>query len=176
MKRCLPAPQKQRQAGLSSSGEATRPSKAGPGGKKLKKTHEYRRVYTNGRVVRGETFWVYILPACPSKTEAGEPARPLKTSAGKPADEPARHSGTTAGEPAPRIGISVGRKKIKKATDRNRVKRIIRSWFSQIAESRPRKGYDAVIVVKKAVAGGRSGSVEMRKELSSLFRRAVKLL
>ncbi|MEW4570188.1 ribonuclease P protein component [Tautonia sp. JC769] len=45
----------------------------------------------------------------------------------------------------PRLGISVGRKRVRKATDRNRVKRLIREAFRLNKEVLP-EGVDLVIV------------------------------
>ncbi|RUL87139.1 ribonuclease P protein component [Tautonia sociabilis] len=53
--------------------------------------------------------------------------------------------GTENGKDHPRLGISVGRKRIRKATDRNRVKRLIREAFRLNKTELP-AGVDLVVV------------------------------
>lgn len=67
-----------------------------------------------------------------------------------------------------RIGISVSIRVAKGATERNRIKRVIKEWLRQKAKARAGKGYDVVVVVKEAPKTGKEGSVAMRKELSLL--------
>jgi ribonuclease P protein component len=64
-----------------------------------------------------------------------------------------------------RIGISISRSILKKATARNRLKRVIREWFKKNMAG----GYDIVVVLKRPTETTRAGSRLVREELSTLL-------
>jgi len=70
---------------------------------------------------------------------------------------------------AVRLGISLGRKVVKKATERNRIKRIVKEWlrFNQQGFLAP---CQIAVVVKKSPPTNRQGAIKLREE----FARALK--
>jgi ribonuclease P protein component len=58
--------------------------------------------------------------------------------------------GVENGRDHPRLGISIGRKKVRRAVDRNRVKRVLREAF-RLGKSELPAGVDLVVVPRGAV-------------------------
>lgn len=70
-----------------------------------------------------------------------------------------------------RLGVSVSKRVQKKATDRNRLKRIIKGWFL-LNKGIISGGYDMVVVAKKPVKTDKTGA----KDLCSQMRRLLEQL
>jgi len=68
-----------------------------------------------------------------------------------------------------RVGVSVSSRLLKKAVERNKLKRIIKEWFAQSYKSDCQAGADIVIVAKQALVLGKSGSACIRRELAGLM-------
>ena len=68
-----------------------------------------------------------------------------------------------------RLGISIGRKAIKKATGRNRLKRVVRAWFEANKADFKDVGCDIVITAKKDPGKTRQALARIREELNMLF-------
>lgn len=69
-----------------------------------------------------------------------------------------------------RFGIVVSKNVSKKATERNRIKRMIRETIRQIMPS-IREGFDFVIIARKSIVGGKE---RLSKELEFLFEKIAK--
>jgi ribonuclease P protein component len=128
----------------------------------LRKTREYRRVYTSARPIKGEYCRLYLAPASP------RPCLSARQEAAALTQRPG------AARPCVRLGISVSKSVAKKAVQRSRVKRIIRSWFrAEALPCRTQGRKDIIVVVKKLPQLGRGGSRALRRELNQLLAKSV---
>lgn len=71
----------------------------------------------------------------------------------------------------PRLGLTVAKKQIKRAHERNRVKRIIRESFRHIQHDLPAR--DFVVIVKKPAE--KLTNEQLRSVLDKLWRRHLRL-
>jgi len=69
-----------------------------------------------------------------------------------------------------RLGIVVGRRVSLKAVVRNRIKRVIRHWFSQYLPVALRNSYDIAVVVRPGAARG-DVSASLRIDLETVLKK-----
>jgi ribonuclease P protein component len=112
-----------------------------PAKRRLRKRREFLAVQGGGRKIGGKHFLVFVRP------RSGTETSPLAADT--------------------RFGITVTRK-IGNAVTRNRVKRVVREGFRQVAESFP-SGFDLVIVARPSAPS--AGSGEAAAELREVARR-----
>ncbi len=70
----------------------------------------------------------------------------------------------------PRLGMVIAKKRVKRAVDRNRLKRILRQNFREKFTHLP--AYDFVVLVRRPLTKDQL-SQEIDTEVSSLFRRII---
>ena len=104
--------------------------------KSIKKTAEFRRVYTKGKLHKGVLLCVYVLPVEQKQT---------------------------------RTGVSISKRISKKATDRNKFKRVIKEWLRQNAPALLKEHADVVVSVRRKPEAGRAGTKQVREELAKLL-------
>ncbi|NQT95640.1 MAG: ribonuclease P protein component [Candidatus Omnitrophica bacterium] len=68
-------------------------------------------------------------------------------------------------------GVSVSSRIIRKATERNRLKRVIKESLKRCAEDYKTGGCDIVVVVKKNILSNRAGSLLTRATISKLLEK-----
>ncbi len=74
-------------------------------------------------------------------------------------------------ESVPRLGLAVAKKHLKRAHDRNRIKRLCRERFRLLQHQLPH--YDFVIVVKQGI--GRLDNQQIFNSLDKLWQRHIRL-
>lgn len=75
----------------------------------------------------------------------------------------------TAG--VPRLGLTVAKKHLKRAHDRNRIKRVVRETFRLMQHSLP--NYDFVFIAKGGI--GHLDNAQLRQTLEKLWQRHIRL-
>jgi len=75
-------------------------------------------------------------------------------------------------QPLPRLGMVIGKKSVKLAVQRNRVKRLVREGFR--AHQQVLGGLDIVVLARKGLDAQENG--ELSRHLQSLWKRLLKKL
>lgn len=108
-----------------------------PREERLRNNFGFRNVYKRGRIFRGESFFLYILPNNLNRN---------------------------------RVGFSIPAKKVKKSTDRNRIKRLLRESY-RLNKVQLQQGLDIIISLSKPGTEGLNlKTVEF--EIMGLFKKA----
>ena len=116
---------------------------------RLTKTDEFSSVFGFRKAIRGQWLMLHYQPRSPQCRQIRE------------------QSGPEAAAPAARLGLVVGKKLLKRAVDRNRLKRVVRENFRLRRLQLP--AYD--LVVRLAVKGVPLHDVELAIEINALFDR-----
>lgn len=74
-------------------------------------------------------------------------------------------------EAHPRLGLAIAKKHLKRAHDRNRIKRLCRERFRLLQEQLP--NYDFVIIVKQGI--GKLDNQQIFNSLDKLWQRHIRL-
>jgi len=69
-----------------------------------------------------------------------------------------------------RTGVSIRARVVKKAVDRNRLRRVIKEWFAHNLDMYIRKNSDLVAVVRRPVGGEKRGSALIRNALKEALQ------
>jgi len=79
-----------------------------------------------------------------------------------------------SGQPGPRLGLAVSKKNARLATQRNRIKRLVRQAFRTQAHRLP--AVDVVVIARPGIAGRSNGEItrSINEHWNRLARRCVK--
>ena len=116
---------------------------------RLTKTDDYSSVFGFRKAIRGQWLMLHYQPRSPQCRQIRE------------------QSGPEVAAPAARLGLVVGKKLLKRAVDRNRLKRVVRENFRLRRLQLP--SYD--LVVRLAVKGVPLHDAELATEINALFDR-----
>ncbi len=117
---------------------------------RLTKTDEFSSVFGFRRAIRGQWLMLHYQPRSVSRCEQQAPAAPPQT------------CGQTA-----RLGLVVGKKLLKRAVDRNRLKRVVRENFRLRRSELP----PCDLVLRLTVKGVPLLGADLAAEVNTLFDR-----